>query len=282
MIRKILDRILHNKILMIVFAVALFFIFYIGAFNIVGSKLDEGNGDTNIIDVEGESGKSEIQQQLESKKAIESKKSLLERFSSVKKMFISNDDVENIKIEGETLENFKRNIDLFVKIRAIDEAFNPVNKGTTESDIDFETDFKYFKLKSGKKVEYYKIPVTMESSFESSFRKMIYTSVDFIKNKEGLGKVKLYYKDEEKGVWPWKKDDLLYKILYKREVGKIQPEKEFRKSKDNFTIKMEKSGTDVSIQTMGKDFIKVTNGDNVAYYEVYPDLYNYLKDEVFK
>ena len=45
---------------------------------------------------------------------------------------------------------------------------------------------------------------------------------------------------------------------------------------------MEKSGEKIYIQTMGKDFIRVTCGDNIAYYEVYPELYNYLHDEVFK
>ena len=122
----------------------------------------------------------------------------------------------------------------------------------------------------------------MKAELESEYRKLIYTSVDFITNKENMGSIRLYHGDKSKKVWPWKKDDLIYKILYKREVGKIQPEKEFRKSKDNYTIKMEKSGEEIYIQTMGKDFIKVTCGDNIAYYEVYPELYNYLHDEVFK
>ena len=45
---------------------------------------------------------------------------------------------------------------------------------------------------------------------------------------------------------------------------------------------MEKSNIKISIQTMGKDFIKVDCGDNTAYYEVYQDLYSYLHDEGFK
>ena len=74
---------------------------------------------------------------------------------------------------------------------------------------------------------------------------------------------------------------MINKILYKREVGKIQPEKEFTRVKDNYTIKVDKSGVVLSIQTMGKDFIKVTCGDNTAYYEVYPYLYNYLHYKEF-
>ena len=236
--------------------------------------------DIMSVDTGGE--KTKTQEAMEAKKAEEAKKSLLVRFKESKKIYISDEETENIKISGETLEQFKRKAEVFVKVRNLDDDFKTSNKGYTDNSLNFKTDFNYFVITSGKRVENYKVPVSMKAELEAEYRKLIYTSVDFITNKENMGSIRIYHGDESKKVWPWKKDDLIYKILYKREVGKIQPEKEFKKSKDNYTIKMEKSGVKIFIQTMGKDFIKVTCGDNTAYYEVFPELYNYLHDEVFK
>ncbi|WP_456095647.1 hypothetical protein [Peptostreptococcus sp.] len=244
-------------------------------------NIDKGQTmDIMSVDTGGE--KTKTQEAMEAKKAEDAKKTLLVRFKESKKIYISNEETENIKISGETLEQFKRKAEVFVKVRNLDDDFKTSNKGYTDNNLHFKTDFNYFVITSGKRVENYKVPVSMKAELESEYRKLIYTSVDFITNKENMGSIRLYHGDKSKKVWPWKKDDLIYKILYKREVGKIQPEKEFRKSKDNYTIKMEKSGEKIYIQTMGKDFIKVTCGDNIAYYEVYPELYNYLHDEVFK
>ncbi len=231
------------------------------------------------VDTGGE--KTKAQEAMDAKRSEESKKSLLIRFKESKKMYLSNEETENIMISGETLEKFKRRSDVFVKVRNVDDNFNTRNKGYTDNNIHFKTDFNYFVITSGKKVENYKVPVSMKAELEADYRRLIYTSVDFITNKDNVGSMTLYHGDESKSVWPWKKDDLLYKILYKREVGRIQPDKEFKKTKDNYTIKMEKSGVNISVQTMGRDFIKVTCGDNTAYYEVFPDLYNYLHKEVF-
>ena len=244
-------------------------------------NIDKGQTmDIMSVDTGGE--KTKTQEAMEAKKAEDAKKTLLVRFKESKKIYISNEETENIKISGETLEQFKRKTEVFVKVRNLDDDFKTSNKGYTDNNLHFKTDFNYFVITSGKRVENYKVPVSMKAELESEYRKLIYTSVDFITNKENMGSIRIYHGDKSKKVWPWKKDDLIYKILYKREVGKIQPEKEFRKSKDNYTIKMEKSGEEIYIQTMGKDFIRVTCGDNIAYYEVYPELYNYLHDEVFK
>jgi len=244
-------------------------------------NIDKGQTmDIMSVDTGGE--KTKTQEAMEAKKAEDAKKTLLVRFKESKKIYISNEETENIKISGETLEQFKRKTEVFVKVRNLDDDFKTSNKGYTDNNLHFKTDFNYFVITSGKRVENYKVPVSMKAELESEYRKLIYTSVDFITNKENMGSIRIYHGDKSMKVWPWKKDDLIYKILYKREVGKIQPEKEFRKSKDNYTIKMEKSGEEIYIQTMGKDFIRVTCGDNIAYYEVYPELYNYLHDEVFK
>lgn len=270
-----------NIIVRVVVVILIFMLLYSISFKMARINIDKSQTmDIMSVDTGGE--KTKTQEAMEAKKAEDAKKTLLVRFKESKKIYISNEETENIKISGETLEQFKRKAEVFVKVRNLDDDFKTSNKGYTDNNLHFKTDFNYFAITSGKRVENYKVPVSMKAELESEYRKLIYTSVDFITNKENMGSIRLYHGDKSKKVWPWKKDDLIYKILYKREVGKIQPEKEFRKSKDNYTIKMEKSGEEIYIQTMGKDFIRVTCGDNIAYYEVYPELYNYLHDEVFK
>ncbi|MGP1556150.1 hypothetical protein [Peptostreptococcus stomatis] len=270
-----------NIIVRVVVVILIFMLLYSISFKMARINIDKGQTmDIMSVDTGGE--KTKTQEAMEAKKAEEAKKSLLVRFKESKKIYISDEETENIKISGETLEQFKRKAEVFVKVRNLDDDFKTSNKGYTDNSLNFKTDFNYFVITSGKRVENYKVPVSMKAELEAEYRKLIYTSVDFITNKENMGSIRIYHGNESKKVWPWKKDDLIYKILYKREVGKIQPEKEFKKSKDNYTIKMEKSGVKIFIQTMGKDFIKVTCGDNTAYYEVFPELYNYLHDEVFK
>ena len=270
-----------NIIVRVVVVILIFMLLYSISFKMARINIDKGQTmDIMSVDTGGE--KTKTQEAMEAKKAEEAKKSLLVRFKESKKIYISDEETENIKISGETLEQFKRKAEVFVKVRNLDDDFKTSNKGYTDNSLNFKTDFNYFVITSGKRVENYKVPVSMKAELEAEYRKLIYTSVDFITNKENMGSIRIYHGDESKKVWPWKKDDLIYKILYKREVGKIQPEKEFKKSKDNYTIKMEKSGVKIFIQTMGEDFIKVTCGDNTAYYEVFPELYNYLHDEVFK
>ncbi|MGP1618665.1 hypothetical protein [Peptostreptococcus stomatis] len=270
-----------NIIVRVVVVILIFMLLYSISFKMARINIDKGQT-MDIMNVDTGGEKTKTQEAMEAKKAEEAKKSLLVRFKESKKIYISDEETENIKISGETLEQFKRKAEVFVKVRNLDDDFKTSNKGYTDNSLNFKTDFNYFVITSGKRVENYKVPVSMKAELEAEYRKLIYTSVDFITNKENMGSIRIYHGDESKKVWPWKKDDLIYKILYKREVGKIQPEKEFKKSKDNYTIKMEKSGVKIFIQTMGKDFIKVTCGDNTAYYEVFPELYNYLHDEVFK
>ncbi len=271
-----------KKSTILILAIIGFLFLYMFSFKMsrgyIKHQIEKNNSLTNIAN-DGE--KTRVQQELDNKKMLENKKGLLLRLKESKKAYLSDDQVENIKIEGSALEDFKRATSNFVKVREVEENFKAENKGKTNNDIQFETDFNYFLLKSGKKKEAYKIPISDKKDFQNMYRRMIYTSVEFITADGSIGDVKVYHGNEEKNIYFWKKKDLINKILYKREVGKIQPEKEFSKEKDNYTIKIEKSGKELTIQTMGKDFIKVSCGDNNAYYEVYPDLYNYLHDKIF-
>ena len=50
------------------------------------------------------------------------------------------------------------------------------------------------------------------------YRRMIYTSLDFITDNSGIGKMTVLHGNDEKRIWPWRKDDVVHKILYKREA----------------------------------------------------------------
>lgn len=269
-----------NKTVLIILIIVVFFLVYGFSFKVF-RKWISNSPKTDIVNIDTRGEKNRVQQELERKEIEDRKKSVLLRFNESKKMFISSGNIEDIKVEGEMMDNFNRITISFVKLRGIDGKFEPDNRGKTNNGIEFETDYNYFVVKDRNKTEYYKIPVAVKSDFQSMYNRMIFTSVDYIVNKKDLGKIRVCKGNDEKGIMPWKKDDLIHKILYKREVGKIQPEKDFQKSKKNFTIKIRKSNRDIIIQTMGKDFIKVTSGDNIAYYEVYKDLYEYLDTEIF-
>lgn len=267
----------------IVIAVVGFFILYFFSFKMSrGYIVKHGGNETAVMNVEDSGEKTKVQKEIETKLKEENKKGALQRFKESKKVYISDDQVKNIKIEGTTLDNFKRSMANFVKVRDVEDGFNPQNEMKSNNNVVLKTDFNYLVASAGNKEECYKIPVSEKEDFQNMYRRMIYTSVEFITNGDKIGKVKLYSGNTEKRVWFWQKKNLIRKILYKREVGKIQPEKEFKKAKENFTIKIDKSGVEVSIQTMGRDFIKVNCGDNIAYYEVYPDLYDYLLQKFSK
>ncbi|MCQ4699214.1 hypothetical protein NE452_17380, partial [Paeniclostridium sordellii] len=67
--------------------------------------------------------------------------------------------------------------------------------------------------------------------------------------------------------------DLAYKISVKRLVGRIQPEMSKERSKYNFTVKIHGDGYSIVLETMGKDYVKITSDKATAYYEVHGGLY---------
>ena len=45
---------------------------------------------------------------------------------------------------------------------------------------------------------------------------------------------------------------------------------------------MSKTLPRLDIETMSKDYVKITSGNLESYYEVYTGLFEYIKDNVFK
>ncbi len=77
-------------------------------------------------------------------------------------------------------------------------------------------------------------------------------------------------------------DEVSSRLISKKVVGKVQPEKSQSRSEYNFEIRIDCGGYEIQIDTMGSDYIKVVTGDSYNYYEVEPDLYDYIRDVIFK
>ena len=208
-------------------------------------------------------------------------RSLLSQFKSKNKIYISDGNVSNVRMEDEKVEEFRYSFNEFSKIRTPD-SYKPVYEGYTDDDIRFSTDLNLFRIYTVNEEVYYKIPVSEKTRFEKVLSGSIYTSFDFVKKYKTWKNVSVSYNDQKKTIHKWKYDDLAYKMSSKRIVGKIQPEKNKERSKYNFTIDIHGDNYTLKIETMGKDYVKISSDKGEAYYEVSIALYEYLREEIFK
>lgn len=246
-----------------IITVIIFFCVYFIAFKF-GTYLDQKNEDS-IKQVE----------------EVEDMRPLITQLKSENNIYLSNSDISNIKIEESSWDEIKYLFTKITKIRT-PEDFTPTYSGYTDDGVKFSTDLNYLRVYTVKKEEYYKIPVDQKNSFEKALNESIYTSFDFVKQYKTWKHVTISYNNDTKTIRKWKFDDLSYKMAEKRQVGKIQPEKSKERSEYNFTINIEGENYKVTIETMSKDYVKITSGDLQSYYEVYTGLFEYIKDDVFK
>ena len=197
---------------------------------------------------------------------------LMKQLSSKKKIYMSNEQVENIKVDEIYWDEVKYEFTKFSQVRK-SEKFTPIYTGYSDDGVRFSTDLNLFRIYTVNEELYYKIPISEKTQFEKVLNGSIYTSFDFVKKYKTWKNVIISYGDEKKTIHKWKYDDLVYKMSSKRIVGKIQPEKNKDRSKYNFTLK---------IETMGKDYVKISSDKGEAYYEVSIALYEYLREEIFK
>lgn len=210
---------------------------------------------------------------------------LLSQLESSGKVYISDKKTDtNIKIEKDRWTDYKYYFNEFSRVRnAI--SFNPTYSGYSSNGIKFSTDLDFLKVYTVEKEEYYKIPVTQKKEFEKVVNESIYTSFDFAVNDKKWKSVHISKGEDVKTLHKWKYNNLVSKMRYKRHVGKVQPEKSREKSKFNYSIYIDGDGFNLRIDTMGSNYIKIISGKNgeyVAYYEVYSDMYNYIKENIFK
>lgn len=214
----------------------------------------------------------------QSQNVVEDNRSKMKLLLSSKKIFLTYKNASNIKIEKQSMNDLKYFFNEISKIRAV-ENYKPTYVGYTNTGVKFSTDLVYFKLYDLQSEEFYKVPINSKKSFEKLLIKSIFTSFDFLSRYDMWNEVVLKYKDESKQIFPWSKNDLAHTLLFKREVGKVQPEK--YANEKNYEMDVKGDIFSLKIETRSQDFIKVTCKGATTYYEVEPTFYNYLKEEVF-
>ena len=239
-----------------------FFLIYFGSFWWFSSIQKSGN----------------VEVQTQSK---EDNRPLLTQLRYKEKIYLSDNNVKNIRIESDYWHELDYILSELREVRT-PESFNPVYTGYSDDGIKFSTDLNYLRVYTVSKESYYKIPVDSQQEFSNVLNKSIYTSFGFINQYKNWDSVSITYKNKTKKIHKWKFDELSYKMASKRIVGKVQPEKSKERSEYNFTIDIKGENYEVTIETMSKDYVKITSGDLQAYYEVYTGLFEYIKDNVFK
>lgn len=211
----------------------------------------------------------------------EDSRSLLRQLRDKEKIYLSDKTVSDVRVEDQLLEELRYSFEEVSKIRK-PQSYESKYEGYSDDGIKFSTDLEVMRIYTVEKEEYYKIPVTSKEEMKNVLDKGIYTSFDFIKQYKTWNKVSITYNGETKSLSKWKYDDLANKMVSKRVVGKVQPEKNKERSKYNFTINIKADNYDAKIETMGANYVKINAKNLDSYYEVHTGLYDYIKDEVFK
>ena len=211
----------------------------------------------------------------------EDDRELMTQLKSKKKIYMSNKDIKNIKVEEIYWNDIKFELTKFSKVRNQDK-FTPIYTGYSDDGVRFSTDLNFFRIYTVKQEVYYKVPISEKEKFDELLNGSIYTSFDFVKQYKTWDNVKVSYYNETKTIHKWKYDDLAYKMSAKRVVGKVQPEKHKDRSKYNFTIDIQGEGYNIKIETMGPYYVKISSDKGQAYYEVSIALFDYLRDNIFK
>ncbi len=253
-----------KKGVLIFIAIFLFFMVYFISFNLGRS-----------METKDQSALKNIQ------KDKEDTRTLTQRLNSSDKIYVSDDKVESIKIEEGYWEDIKYFINKFSKIRETSN-FEPIYTGYSDEGIRFSTNLNVLRIYTVNEEEYYKIPIQEKEEFKKLLDSSIYTSFDFVKQYKTWESVSITNGEKNKKLLKWKYDDLSYKLVSKRIVGKVQPENSKERSEYNFTINIKGDSYEFSIETMGKDYVKISSEKGEAYYEVPTVLFDYIKNEIFK
>jgi hypothetical protein len=207
---------------------------------------------------------------------------LLTQIKDQEAIYIDDDQLKDVYLEEEYWRQFKFFFEDFKGGVRKPDTYKPIYEGHSDNNIRFSTDLSYFRVYTVNKEEYYKVPAYEKKEFEAFLNKSIYTSFDVIKKYKSWDEVTVTYNGDTKDISNRKYNDLTYKMIQKRIVGKVQPEKSKERSKYNFTIDIKGNKYKLKVDTMGKDYVKITYNSDVAYYEVHESLYNYLKNDIFK
>lgn len=253
-----------KKNVIIIAGVIMFFAVYISVYNYF-SKQQAPDTVTTTENISTENTNTALINQIKSKDII----------------YMSDSNLQDVRVEPEYWEKINFFSSQFKKVRK-PANYKALYEAYTDNGIRFSTDLEIFRIYTVKKEEYYKIPIDEKDAFEKLLKESIYTSIDSVKKYKSWKSVEISDGNEVKKIRRWKFDDLAYKISVKRIVGKIQPEKSKERSKYNFTINIEGEGYSATIETMGREYVKIVSNEATAYYEVHTGLYDYIKETIFK
>ncbi|MEG0856149.1 MAG: hypothetical protein RSG52_06685 [Terrisporobacter sp.] len=252
-----------KKSTFLVAGIIVFFVIYFGTFKLF-SSLDKNDKD-NAVKVQTE----------------EDNRSLLRQLKDKDKIYLSDAVVSDVRVEEQLLEELRYSFEDVSKIRT-PESYKPVYEGYSDDGVKFSTDLDVMRVFTVEQEEYYKIPVTSKEEMKNILDKSIYTSFDFVKQYKTWNSVTITYNGEKKSISKWKYDDLANKMVAKRVVGKVQPEKSKQRSKENFVININADNYEAKVETMGVDYVKINVKKLSSYYEVHTGLHEYIRAEVFK
>lgn len=166
-----------------------------------------------------EKDKSEVPKKVE--KEEEDNRSLRTQIKEKKKVYISDKNIENIKIEEDMWDEIKLFFSDFKKVRNTTSSYEAVYEGYSDDGVKFSTDLNFFRVYTVNKEEYYKVPVSSKDAFKKLLDESIYTSFDLLSHYKDWKEVTITYGKEIKKVHRWKFDDLAHKMISKRVVGKV-------------------------------------------------------------
>ena len=252
-----------KKSMLILLGILAFFIVYVGTYIHFAKKQQ-----------------SEQPVKVENQNSKDDTKPLLNQLKSNDTVYISDKNLQDVRIDQEYWEQIRFFSTKFKEVRK-PSSYESKYEGYLDNGIRFSTDLDYFRIYTVSKEEFYKIPVSEKKAFDKLLQESIYTSIDSVKKYKTWDSVELICGDKVKKPWRWHYDELAYKISVKRLVGRIQPEKSKERSKYNFTVKIHGDGYSIVLETMGKDYVKITSDKATAYYEVHGGLYEYLKNDIF-
>ena len=206
---------------------------------------------------------------------VVNEKSLFSQFKYSKYIYLSNNDISDVEVDSMLKSEIISFLDDIIKIRTPDK-YTPTYTGHIKNDIKFSTNGDILRLYSIDKEEFYKIPIKVQEEIKHLLKKSIYGSIDYLTNFNDWTNVTIKYQGKSFELKKANYKNFANSILKKKMLGKYQPEYTKERQEDNFEITIQHNKHKIVLDVIGKNYLKVSVNDTISYYEVYPNLNEYL------